>query len=117
MRNRAREQSMVVNLAIGFALVLLMTILGRTEWNWMNGLIPLFPTFALIGQSATYAARGDAAARSVALVGLGALIPYAAYLLTVAYLSEGLGFPRAAAIGIGLWAICAGVLIAVRSHL
>jgi uncharacterized membrane protein (GlpM family) len=101
----------LVNILVGVALVVLMSALARTEHSWLNGLIPLFPTFALIGQTTTWLSRGDAAAQDVAVVGFFALIPYFAYLASVYWLSAILGFPRAAAIGIGAWLAIAGLIV------
>lgn len=106
---------MLLNIAIGVALVVLMSALARTEHSWLNGLIPLFPTFALIGQTTTWLSRGNAAAQDVAFIGFFALIPYFAYLAMVYFFAETLGFPRAAAIGIGLWAAISGVIVYMRA--
>lgn len=106
---------MLLNIAIGIALVVLMSALARTEHSWLNGLIPLFPLFALIGQTTTWLSRGNAAAQDVAFIGFFALIPYFAYLAMVYFFAETLGFPRAAAIGIGLWAAISGVIVYLRA--
>lgn len=108
---------MLVNILVGVALVVLMSALARTEHSWLNGLIPLFPTFALIGQTTTWLSRGDAAAQDVAVVGFFALIPYFAYLAAVYWLSASLGFPRAAAIGIGAWIVIAGLIVWWRASI
>ncbi len=105
---------MLLNIAIGVALVVLMSLLARTEHSWLNGLIPLFPLFALIGQTTTWLSRGNAAAQDVAFIGFFALIPYFAYLAMVYFFAETLGFPRAAAIGVALWAAIAGVIVYLR---
>jgi membrane protein GlpM len=104
----------LLNIAIGVALVVLMSLLARTEHSWLNGLIPLFPLFALIGQTTTWLSRGNAAAQDVAFIGFFALIPYFAYLAMVYFFAETLGFPRAAAIGVALWAAIAGVIVYLR---
>ena len=106
---------MLINIAIGVALVVVMSLLARTEHSWLNGLIPLFPLFALIGQTTTWLSRGNAAAQDVAFIGFFALIPYFAYLAMVYFFAETLGFPRAAALGIGLWAAISGVIVYVRA--
>jgi uncharacterized membrane protein (GlpM family) len=105
----------LINIAIGVALVVVMSLLARTEHSWLNGLIPLFPLFALIGQTTTWLSRGNAAAQDVAFIGFFALIPYFAYLAMVYFFAETLGFPRAAALGIGLWAAISGVIVYVRA--
>lgn len=106
---------MVLNILIGVALVVAMSILARTEHSWLNGLIPLFPTFALIGQTTTWLSRGDAAAQDVAFVGFFALIPYFAYLAAVYFFAGSLGFPKAAAIGIGLWTVISSLIVYLRA--
>lgn len=105
---------MLMNIVIGIAFVVAMTFLARTEVSWLNGMIPLFPTFALIGQTSTYFAKGDTATRDVAIIGMPTLIAYGAYLATIALLSEKLGFPRAAVIGVCVWAGCAGIIIYLK---
>lgn len=105
---------MIVNILIGFALVVALTFLGRTQFSWLNGLIPLFPTFALIGQISAYLGKGEAAAKDVAVIGLFSLIPYAAYLLAVFYGSDIIGFPKAAALGLLLWCIIAGSIVFLK---
>ena len=106
---------MWVNIVVGVAFVVAMTFLARTEISWLNGILPLFPTFALIGQASTYAAKGDTAAKDVALVGLPTLIPYAVYLLVIALLSERIGFPKSAVVGVGLWGVCTALIVAVKT--
>ena len=107
---------MLLNIAIGVALVVAMSLLARTEQSWLNGLIPLFPTFALIGQTTTWLSRGDTAAKDVAFVGFFALIPYFGYLLMVYALSESLGFARAATLGIGVWTAISCVIVYFRAN-
>ena len=106
---------MLLNILVGVAIVVAMSLLARTEHSWLNGLIPLFPTFALIGQTTTWLSRGDGAAKDVAFVGFFALIPYFAYLAMIYWFAESLGFPRAAAIGVALWAAISGVIVYFRA--
>ena len=106
---------MLLNILIGVVLVVAMSLLAKSVVSWLNGLIPLFPTFALIGQSTTWLSRGNAAAQDVAFVGFFALIPYFAYLLMVYLLAEPLGFPKAAAIGIALWTAISCVIVYARA--
>jgi membrane protein GlpM len=107
---------MLLNILAGCCLVVAMTFLARTGWSWLNGLIPLFPTFALIGQTSTYLAKGDVAAKDVAFVGLFSLIPYAAYLLSIYFMSEKIGFPKAAAMGVSIWAVFAVIIVMVKTR-
>lgn len=106
---------MLLNIAIGVLIVILMSALARTEHSWLNGLIPLFPTFALIGQTTTWLSRGDAATQDVAVVGFLALIPYFAYLAAIYLFAETLGFPKAAALGVALWTAIAAVIVWARA--
>lgn len=108
---------MLFNTAIGIAFVIAMSLLARTEVSWLNGILPLFPIFALIGQASTYAARGDGATREVALIGLASLIPYAVYLLIIVFFCQRVGFLKAALLGLGAWSIFAGTIVIVRRSL
>lgn len=108
---------MLISLVFGLCAVIVMAILARTELNWLNGLIPLFPVLALAGQTSAFVSQGSAAAQNVARIGIYSLVPYLLYLVAVYFLSTSLGFPRAAMIGLVAWSVaaCAVVYVAIGS--
>jgi membrane protein GlpM len=99
--------SLLLKCLLGAAAVLLIALLARTRNFFIAGLVPLFPTFALIAHYIVGSERSAADLRTTALFGLCSLVPYAAYLGVVYWLS--IRQPLAATL---LWATLAWVLVA-----
>ena len=72
---------------LGALAVLLIALLSRSKNFFVAGLVPLFPTFALIAHYIVGTERSAADLRTTALFGLWSLLPYAVYLLAVVALS------------------------------
>ena len=72
---------------LGAFAVLLIALLSKSKSFYISGLVPLFPTFALIAHYIIGTERTMADLRVTALFGLYSLIPYAAYLIAVYYFS------------------------------
>ncbi|WOE30994.1 MULTISPECIES: GlpM family protein [unclassified Acinetobacter] len=68
---------------LGAIAVLMIAILSKSKLFYIAGLIPLFPTFALIAHIIVAQQQGAEALRQTALFGLWSLIPYFIYLLAV----------------------------------
>ena len=68
---------------LGALVVVLIAVLSKSRAFYIAGLVPLFPTFALIAHVIVTQAQGTEALRKTALFGLWSLIPYFIYLLTV----------------------------------
>ncbi len=68
---------------LGALAVLIIALFSRSKIYYIAGLVPLFPTFALIAHVIVVQEQGTEALRKTALFGLWSLIPYAMYLLTV----------------------------------
>uniref|UniRef100_UPI0038F729E4 GlpM family protein n=1 Tax=Streptomyces europaeiscabiei TaxID=146819 RepID=UPI0038F729E4 len=66
---------------IGAAVVVLIALLSRTRNYYIAGLVPLFPTFALLAHYIVASERGTAALRTTVIFGMWAIIPYFVYLL------------------------------------
>lgn len=62
---------------------LIISILSKSKAFYIAGLVPLFPTFALIAHVIVYQQKGAEALQKTALFGLWSLIPYAIYLAAV----------------------------------
>ena len=78
--------ALLLKCLIGALAVLLIALLSRSQNFYLAGLVPLFPTFALIAHVIVATERGPVDLQATALFGLWSLIPYAAYLLVVWYL-------------------------------
>ncbi len=67
----------------GAIVVLLIAILSKTRNYYLAGLLPLFPTFALIAHYIVGTERGLDALRTTILFGIWAVIPYLIYLFSL----------------------------------
>jgi membrane protein GlpM len=96
---------------LGAAAVLVIALLSRTRSFYIAGLVPLFPTFALIAHYIVGSERGGADLRMTALFGLWSLAPYAVYLAAVYWLSERLPLASTLLAATGAWVLSAGALL------
>jgi membrane protein GlpM len=96
---------------LGALAVLLIALLSRSKSFYIAGLVPLFPTFALIAHAIVGAERGAADLRTTALFGLWSLIPYAVYLLTVYWLAPRLTLAPTLIAATLAWTAAAAVLL------
>lgn len=97
--------------ALGALAVLLISLLSQSRYFFIAGLVPLFPTFALIAHYIVGNARGAHALRHTALFGLLSLLPYAVYLLAVYWLATRLSLPMTLLAATVCWTLAAGVLL------
>lgn len=79
--------SLFLKSLLGAAAVLAIALLSRSKVFYIAGLVPLFPTFALIAHVIVGTERSAADLRTTALFGLWSLLPYAVYLSMVMWLS------------------------------
>ena len=103
--------SLVLKSLLGAAAVLLIALLSRTRSFYIAGLVPLFPTFALIAHYIVGSERGGADLRTTALFGMWSLVPYAVYLLAVYWLSVRTTLTVTLASATLAWAMAAGALL------
>ena len=66
---------------LGAGVVLIISILSKSKAFYIAGLVPLFPTFALIAHVIVFQQKGAEALQKTALFGLWSLIPYTIYLV------------------------------------
>ena len=71
--------SLFLKCILGTAVVLLISILSKSKAFYIAGLVPLFPTFALIAHVIVSEQQGAAALQKTALFCLWSLIPYFIY--------------------------------------
>lgn len=96
---------------IGAAVVVLIALLSRTRNYYIAGLVPLFPTFALLAHYIVASERGTAALRTTVIFGMWAIIPYFVYLLTLWYFSSLMRVPLALVSAVSCWGVAAWLLI------
>jgi membrane protein GlpM len=108
--------SLFLKCLLGAAAVLIIALLSKTKSFYFAGLVPLFPTFALIAHYIVGAERGPEDLRVTALFGLRSLIPYAVYLLTVYLLSGRFALAITLAVATAAWTASAGILLLAWSR-
>ncbi len=97
---------------IGAIIVVIIDLLSRSKKFYaISGLIPLFPTFALIAHILVYSKQGAVGVKDTALMGFYSLIPYAFYLIGVYFFVEKLPFYITLLISLVLWFISAFAVI------
>ncbi|MCB5304192.1 GlpM family protein [Yersinia bercovieri] len=101
---------------IGASVVILIGILSKTRNYYIAGLIPLFPTFALIAHYIVGKERSIEALRTTIIFGLWAIIPYFIYLISLYFLIEHLRLSQALVVAVICWTIAAWGLISVWSQ-
>ncbi|AKP32181.1 GlpM family protein [Yersinia aleksiciae] len=96
---------------IGASVVVLIGVLSKTRNYYIAGLIPLFPTFALIAHYIVGKERSIEALRTTIIFGLWAIIPYFVYLISLYFFIGHLRLSQALAAAVLCWVIVAWILI------
>ncbi|MGE8550120.1 MAG: GlpM family protein [Acinetobacter calcoaceticus] len=96
---------------LGAGVVLIISILSKSKAFYIAGLVPLFPTFALIAHVIVYQQKGAEALQKTALFGLWSLIPYAIYLVAVYVLATRLSMWLCLGLATLCWVVAAAGLI------
>lgn len=102
---------LVFKAALGALVVVLIALLSRTKNYYIAGLIPLFPTFALLAHYIVATDRGMDALRTTIVFGMWSIIPYFLYLLSLWYFTGFLKLPLALGGAVVCWSLSAWVLI------
>lgn len=96
---------------VGGRVVLIISILSKSKAFYIAGLVPLFPTFALIAHVIVYQQKGAEALQKTALFGLWSLIPYAIYLVAVYVLATRMSMWSCLGVATVCWVVAAAGLI------
>jgi membrane protein GlpM len=103
--------SLVLKCLLGAFAVLLIALASKSRNFILAGLVPLFPTFALIAHYVVGSTRPAIALQATALFGLWSLVPYAAYLLAVYWFSTRYSLLLTLALATLVWVACAGLML------
>jgi membrane protein GlpM len=103
--------SLFLKALLGAAAVLLIALLSRSKSFFIAGMVPLFPTFALIAHYIVGSARPAADLRQTALFGLWSLFPYAVYLAIVYVLSVRTGLATTLVSATAGWFVAAALVL------
>ncbi|MDI9658965.1 GlpM family protein [Acinetobacter nosocomialis] len=96
---------------LGAGVVLIISILSKIKAFYIAGLVPLFPTFALIAHVIVFQQKGAEALQKTALFGLWSLIPYAIYLVAVYILATRMSMWSCLGLATLCWVVAAAGLI------
>lgn len=95
--------SLVLKSLLGALAVVVIALLSKTKSFYVAGLIPLFPTFALIAHYIVGSERAPEDLQATALFGLWSLFPYALYLGAVFWLATRLSLTATLAVATLIW--------------
>lgn len=98
---------------IGTAAVLVIALLSKSKNFFIAGLVPLFPSFALIAHYIVGSERNMEDLRATALFGLYSLLPYASYLLAVYYFSYRFSLVQTLSMATAVWVASAMMLLVI----
>lgn len=98
---------------LGAGVVVVIWALAQSKNFYIAGLVPLFPTFALISHYIVGSQRTTADLKQTILFGMLSLIPYFVYLLALYVLVDRFRLVPALLVGTVCWFIAALILILV----
>ena len=104
---------LLIKAALGALVVLLIGVLAKTKNYYIAGLIPLFPTFALIAHYIVASERGIEALRATIVFGMWSILPYFIYLLSLWYFTGIMRLPLALAGAVALNGISIKIAVAM----
>jgi membrane protein GlpM len=109
---------LILKASLGAAVVVLLAILSKTRNYYIAGLVPLFPTFALIAHYIVGKGRSLEDLKATILFGMWSIIPYFVYLATLYVLVDRLRLEASLALATVAWLVAATVLVTlwVRVH-
>ncbi|MFJ2546933.1 GlpM family protein [Pseudomonas sp. NPDC087612] len=98
---------------LGAAVVVILAALAKTRNYYIAGLVPLFPTFALIAHYIVGKGRSLEDLKTTILFSAWSIIPYFVYLATLYLLVERLRLETSLALATLAWLVAATVLVSV----
>lgn len=102
---------LILKASLGAAVVVLLAILSKTRNYYIAGLVPLFPTFALIAHYIVGKGRSLADLKTTILFGMWSIIPYFIYLATLYVLVDRMRLEASLALATVAWLVAATVLV------
>ncbi|WP_194150463.1 GlpM family protein [Ewingella americana] len=108
-----RVTGLVIKALIGALMVIAIGILSKTRNYYLAGLLPLFPTFALIAHYVVGTERNIDALRNTIIFGLWGVIPYMVYLISLYFFIAWMKLPYALLSGVICWSLAAWLLISL----
>ena len=104
---------LLLKAALGAAVVILLAVLAKTRNYYIAGLVPLFPTFALIAHYIVGKGRSLDDLKTTIVFGMWSIIPYFVYLATLYVMVDRLRLEASLAVAALAWLMAATVLVSV----
>ncbi len=108
---------LLVKACLGAVAVVIIELLARTRNYYIAGLVPLFPTFALISHYIVGSQRTVPELKETVGFSVFSLIPYLMYLVAVYCLADRLRLELSLLMGTLLWTAAAAILVLVWNRL
>ena len=104
---------LILKAALGAAVVIVLAMLAKTKNYYIAGLVPLFPTFALIAHYIVGKGRSLDDLKTTIVFGMWSIIPYFVYLATLYVLVDRMRLEASLALAAVAWLMAATVLVSV----
>ena len=105
----------VLKALLGAGAVIVIQLFARSKNFAIAGLVPLFPTFALIAHYLVGTQRGTPELKQTIVFGMLAIIPYMLYLTSLYFMVDRMKLPLSLTGATVVWFISAAILITVWS--
>ena len=104
---------LILKATLGAAVVIILAALAKTKNYYIAGLVPLFPTFALIAHYIVGKGRSLDDLKTTIVFGMWSIIPYFIYLATLYVMVDRLRLEASLAVAAVAWLIAATALVSV----
>ena len=102
---------LILKSLLGAGIVILLSFLSKSKNYYIVGLVPLFPTFALIGHFIIAKEHSIYELKEAILFGIWSLIPYFGYLFSLYFFIDYFPFKTSIFLSIIVWIFLATILI------
>ena len=104
---------LILKAALGAGVVIILAMLAKTKNYYIAGLVPLFPTFALIAHYIVSKGRSLDDLKTTIVFGMWSIIPYFVYLAALYLLVDRMRLEASLALAAVAWLMAATVLVSV----
>lgn len=104
---------LIFKATLGAAVVVILAMLAKTKNYYIAGLVPLFPTFALIAHYIVGKGRSLDDLKTTIVFGMWSIIPYFVYLATLYLMVDRMRLEASLAMAAVAWLMAATVLVTV----
>ncbi len=104
---------LIFKATLGAAVVVILAMLAKTKNYYIAGLVPLFPTFALIAHYIVGKGRSLDDLKTTIVFGMWSIIPYFVYLATLYLMVDRMRLEASLAVAAVAWLMAATVLVTV----